>query len=332
MDFSLLLDEFKTQSYDSIALATTSNHSSNFLRLPDKNISGKKVMNFSVADSNVAKAIIGLFDPHSEFVYIDIERKQEIDLYGIARETVKHARLREMKPNDLAMEAADILIYKSVKNKDANVLIVGTGNIGIKLAIRLAERNFNVYLHGRNPEKVANFVSMINQMLPKYSKKMHVWHDEMIDVMCTMVSATKVIDQSYIPFMKSGSLAIDGGIGNFDPSFIQAALEKDVNILRLDVRISNDLLNGIDQSYNSNFFTDVKGISAFNGIQIVSGGIIGKAGDIIVDRIKSPKRVIGICNGIGGVKSKEDYSELELMRIKQIKEAIDKGEMNEKSI
>ncbi|WP_414047877.1 NAD(P)-binding domain-containing protein [Macrococcus equi] len=326
MDFLKLKDEFKVQSYDSIVLATTSNHSSDFLRLPDKYINGQKCMSFSIANPEIATQVIQVFDGNAKYIYVDVERKQDIDFVSIAQQKIQTSRLREMKPNDLAMEAADILIYKTVKDKNSNVLIVGTGNIGIKLAIRLTERNYNVYLHGRNNEKVENFVMMINQMLPKYSKKIKAWHEEPIDVLCSMVSAIEVIDNSYIPSLKQGALAIDGGIGNFSKDFIKNAHLKDINVLRLDVRISNDLLNGIDQSYNSNFFTDIKGEKDFNGIHIVSGGIIGKEGDVIVDRIHIPKRVIGIANGIGGVKPIDSISETEKEQIAIINEEIRKEE------
>lgn len=322
MDFIKLKEEFSSLNYDSIVISTTSNHSSDFLRLPDKCINGQKCMSFSIANPDIATKIIQIFDGQAKSVYVDVERKQNIDFVSIAQSNLKKSRLREMKPNDLAMEAADILIYKTIKDKNANILIIGTGNIGIKLAIRLAERNYNVYLHGRNEEKVHNFVKMINDMLPKYSKRISVWNYEHIDVLCSMVSAIEVINESLIPNLKEGSLAIDGGIGNFTKEFIQNAHLKNIDVVRLDVRISNDLLNGIDQSYNSNFFTDIKGERDFNGIHIVSGGIIGKEGDIIVDRIKYPKRVIGIANGIGGVKPIDTISEKEKKQIDIINEEI----------
>lgn len=327
MNFLKLNEEFKSELYDSIVIATTSNHNSDFLRLPDKYINGQKCMSFSIANPDVAKEIIKLFDGDAKYFYVDVERKQNIDFVSIAQENISTSRLREMKPNDLAMDAADILIYKTIKDKNSNILIIGTGNIGIKLAIRLTERNYNVYLHGRNKEKVSDFVKMINQMLPKYSKHIQEWDNEPIDVLCSMVSATEVIDVNYIPYLRQGALAIDGGIGNFTKNFIKDAHIKGINILRLDVRISNDVLNGIDQSYNSNFFTDIKGEKDFNGIHIVSGGIIGKEGDVIVDRIHIPKRVIGIANGIGGVKATDAINEQEKKQIAIINEKIIKKDI-----
>ncbi len=322
MDTHQLKEEFIEEHYDSIMLATTSNHNSDFLRLPDKLINSQKCMSFSVASEDIAKDIITVFDDLAFYIYVDVERKQNIDLYRIVREYSRHSKLREIKPNDLAMDAADILIYKSVKDKEKNIIIVGTGNIGIKLAIRLAERNYNVFLHGRNKEKVDLFVQMINKMLPRYTKRIKVWEEEPIDVLCTMISATEVIDEHYLDFFNEGALAIDGGIGNFKKSFIKRALAEGYNIIRLDVRISNDVLNGIDQSFNSTFFTEIKGERTLNTVHIVSGGIIGQNGDIIVDRIVKPQRVIGAANGIGGVKRKEELTHEDIEKIRLVNEAI----------
>lgn len=322
MDTHQLKEEFIEERYDSIMLATTSNHNSDFLRLPDKLINSQKCMSFSVASEDIAKDIITVFDDLAFYIYVDVERKQNIDLYRIVREYSRHSKLREIKPNDLAMDAADILIYKSVKDKEKNIIIVGTGNIGIKLAIRLAERNYNVFLHGRNKEKVDLFVQMINKMLPRYTKRIKVWEEEPIDVLCTMISATEVIDEHYLDFFNEGALAIDGGIGNFKKSFIKRALAEGYNIIRLDVRISNDVLNGIDQSFNSTFFTEIKGERTLNTVHIVSGGIIGQNGDIIVDRIVKPQRVIGAANGIGGVKRKEELTHEDIEKIRLVNEAI----------
>ncbi|TDM12383.1 NAD(P)-binding domain-containing protein [Macrococcus lamae] len=322
MDAHQLKEEFIAEQYDSIMLATTSNHSSDFLRLPDKLINSQKCMSFSIASETIAKEIISLFDELAFYIYVDVERKQNIDLYKLVNDNICSARLREIKPNDLAMDAADILIYKSVKDKDKNIIIVGTGNIGIKLAIRLAERNYNVFLHGRNQEKVDLFVKMINEMLPKYTKQIKVWDKEPIDVLCTMISATEVIDERYLDYFNEGAIAIDGGIGNFKKSFIKRALAEGYDVLRLDVRISNDVLNGIDQSFNSTFFTEIKGERTLNTVHIVSGGIIGQSGDIIVDRIVKPKRVIGAANGIGGVKREDELSIEDHEKIRLVNEAI----------
>ncbi|GAA3324539.1 hypothetical protein GCM10020331_052820 [Ectobacillus funiculus] len=81
-----------------------------------------------------------------------------------------------------------------------------------------------------------------------------------------------------------------------------------LNCFRLDVRLGflYTLLPLLDDVRA--FFNDVQGKAFVDNITIVSGGIIGASGDIIVDNIKHPRQVIGIANGLGGLKDTNDYT------------------------
>jgi hypothetical protein len=46
---------------------------------------------------------------------------------------------------------------------------------------------------------------------------------------------------------------------------------------------------------------DVMGRRTINGVPIVAGGVIGARGDVVVDSISRPTRVIGIADGRGAV-------------------------------
>jgi hypothetical protein len=50
------------------------------------------------------------------------------------------------------------------------------------------------------------------------------------------------------------------------------------------------------------FVTEVIGKRNLDGFNIISGGVFGEKGDIVVDNIKKPSRIIGISNGRGGVQ------------------------------
>ena len=46
---------------------------------------------------------------------------------------------------------------------------------------------------------------------------------------------------------------------------------------------------------------NIAGRGEINGVTVVAGGLIGKKGDVVVDSISNPNRVIGIADGIGGL-------------------------------
>jgi len=58
---------------------------------------------------------------------------------------------------------------------------------------------------------------------------------------------------------------------------------------------------------------------------IVAGGYIGKEGNIIVDQIHEPSQIIGIADGMGGVKDKDQLTDDDQEAMRMIQDAIKAG-------
>ena len=72
---------------------------------------------------------------------------------------------------------------------------------------------------------------------------------------------------------------------------------KNIHIFRLD--IENSLSSFIDTSINTESFFENSFIKKKNKFRLVKKGILGKSGDIIVDDVIKPKRIIGVCSKDG---------------------------------
>ena len=124
----------------------------------------------------ILKNIDGFFS----HIFIDCEKKSslqtvnEFDLFNLERlshEIVKKSFLRFFKGNDLTVDAIDNFIFhwSSSKRKmlgGSKLLIVGIGNIGTKIALRLVERGCHVYLLSRSEEKSKYIAKFINFTVP----------------------------------------------------------------------------------------------------------------------------------------------------------------------
>lgn len=205
------------------------------------------------------------------------------------------------------MEAADKLLNHHFQNniESKKILIYGTGNISFKLALRLAEKNAKIYLLGRNLKKLEKLAETINLVIPNYTLHNVTSFDYSVelDAIVSFVSAEKVVPGNMSNYLKSGGIAVDGGIGNFSESFIEESIKKEIKVRRLDVRIGLPFIYANLEAVKQNFFEDVMGEKIILGAKVVSGGVIGDVGSIIVDQIAKPSQVIGIANGIGGVKN-----------------------------
>ncbi|WP_155767548.1 hypothetical protein [Sporosarcina ureilytica] len=314
--------------YSLLLISTTSRNSVQISRLPDKNLNGQPVANILLTDRKLAQELFRKIDGQIENILIDVERKQEINLMEIANEVIKRSRVLPYKPNDVTLEAADQLILHQlgVDLAGKKVLVYGTGNIAFKLALRLLEREVDVLIEGRDPEKIQSIVTTLNMIKPRYSCAVARPHQEHIDFkydgLISFLSSEKIIETKMSIHIKPSGFAIDGGIGNFQGTFIAAALEKDVSVLRLDVRLGNPFLfAGITSLSDENeFFNTVIGSNQVGSMKLVAGGVIGEAGSIIVDRIKSPTQIIGIANGYGGLKDEKQFTEEDRKNLHYAKE------------
>jgi hypothetical protein len=311
------------------AFSTTAKHSIGFQVLPKRSFGEFVAMNFLVNNEKIAENCFRFLDGKVDYFLVDVERKQIIDLEQIARCRVQHSEIITYKPNDVTVEALDILIrnYYADNLMDKKIIIVGNGNLAMKSALRLAERGAAVYVHGRNTHKVSTIVDAFNLILPKHNiHPLRVLGNytqiKDADLLISFLSADRIIDKEAVDCLKRDALVIDGGINNFTENFYEVAHKKGVAVYRLDVRLG--FIYALIPLFPEiqHFFTKVRGRGVINHIPVVAGGIIGKKGEVVVDRIIQPTQVIGIANGIGGILSESEYSESERQTVDKVKEYI----------
>jgi hypothetical protein len=46
---------------------------------------------------------------------------------------------------------------------------------------------------------------------------------------------------------------------------------------------------------------ELMGRAEIDGVAVVAGGVLGRAGDVVIDSISHPSRVLGLADGAGGV-------------------------------
>ena len=311
-----------------VSFTTTSRKSPPIKMLPERQAFGFRIINVLITENELAKYCFNKIDGLVDVVMIDVERKQKIDLWDIALKCIKKSKLVPIKPNDATVEAALFLLKHLWNNCLAKkvIAIYGAGNIGAKLALRLAEMNNKIYLYSRNKEKTKQIAAAFNSVLPRFSSGIitpvdNIVDAEQVDALISFVSATGVITEDLLSILPKGAAVIDGGIDNFSEGFICSALEKKIHIYRLDVRpgffyTALDLLPDVGQ-----FFKEVQGEKIIDRVRVVAGGVVGQRGDIVLDNIKTPTMVLGVANGIGGLLNETPVEFRD--RVSKIKKAIE---------
>lgn len=330
-----LIKELKfLQKYNmkGISISTTAKHALKFRVFPRRRLGNLGLSSFMINDLALLEEVLKLFDDEIDYIFVDVEQKQEINLFAISKKIVKKSKVIAVKPNDNTVESLDLLVrnYYSDDLADNNVVVIGTGNLASKIATRLAERQSNVYMKGRTFDKEVKVVNALNLFLPKYTNSIKSFEEfshekKQIDLVISALSGLFVDEKTLLPFITKQTLIVDVGINNFSKDFIQDVLSKDINMVRLDTRISLPYQVLSQHDYVTSFFKDTFGQGEIDSVPVVSGGFIGEESSVIVDSIKHPNQVIGIADGSGGVKKDEQLSETERGKIQTIKQAISKG-------
>ena len=310
-----------------IFLNTTAKSSKRFSVLPRRRTSKFNAHGFFIGDHVVGEAVCKYIDGKAKYILVDNENKQNFNLFSIAKKNILKSQVIPFKPNDVTVESCDLLVRHLFKEdiQGKRVLIFGSGNLASKMALRLAERQAQVFVWARNQKKASAIIDALNYILPKYNTtRIKLFHEgeSDFDLMISFLSAEDVIGREFFNCLKKDGTVVDGGINNFSKDFIEAALGNGVSFTRLDTRIAFHYALMSLNLATSHFFDRVFGTCDVGQIRCVAGGILGQHGDVIVDQIKYPTQVIGIANGRGGVKHECELTSEERRKIRTIQEYI----------
>jgi hypothetical protein len=104
--------------------------------------------------------------------------------------------------------------------------------------------------------------------------------------------------------MNPDGLVIDASIGSILPGGVQYAINLGLKVYRLNMRagLSGEIIVALE---TKELIEIIAGKGEINGVIVTAGDFIGKEGDVVVDSISNPARIIGIADGKGGLISEE---------------------------
>jgi len=280
----------------------------------------KKVPISAVLDKkSLSKDVLDALTKHVKTVEI----VDSGNLASICSGIIKRSTIFEFKPNDLTVDA----VWAFVVNKlgcfsGKKIAIIGAGNIGSKLAIKFVESGAEVVINRRDKYVGNTVANAINLIKPSMTIA-NVSYTENITKACFMADVvigtsygSPVIQWEHIAVSKQEALLLDVGKGSVSKNAITKAFQKGKEVYRIDVSaaLEGHLLTLLRTDEN---IKTRLGRKVINGVGVVSGGLLGRKGDVVVDNVFEPKNIIGIANGEGDFLRK--YSKEHKRKIKILK-------------
>jgi hypothetical protein len=278
-------------------------------------------------------------DGRVDYVLVDTEKKISTELYGpdnvgnverAVSETVKHSRVLTYKGNDLTVDSIENLIVQILSTyprglSGKRAAIIGAGNVGSKLALKLVERGMDVSLIRRDRVKLDAIVYALNIIKPAETiAKVTAGEDNIsiaqgADLLVGLTQGTPVITKGMIDALAHGALLLDGGKGCCEPEAIWRAQEKNIPIYRADIRPGFEGHIGMILE-TEHIIENTLGRAVFDGVPVVSGGLLAAPDEVVVDSIADPRYIFGIANGLGDFIREHDNSQVQ--RLKSVRNYI----------
>ncbi|PKL18920.1 MAG: hypothetical protein CVV49_03505 [Spirochaetae bacterium HGW-Spirochaetae-5] len=233
---------------------------------------------------------------------------------------VKKSKIYEYKPNDLTVNATWMFLshrFKELSGKKITVL--GVGNIGSKLSLKLVECGAQVHIHRTN-SFVGHLIEQgLNCIKPQNTVSKIEFHQNplqasfMSEIVIGASNGVQVINVDIVKSLSRNCLIVDLGKNNITPDAIDYATSQGIEIYRSD--ITSAFEGYIYEILKmENILCSSYGKKDLGFCTVVGGGYFGSDGDIVVDKIISPEVVIGVAAGDGSIKknlNEEDKKRLE---------------------
>jgi len=292
-----------------------------FIRENNISVIGNCEVNTVKQANEVIKAIDGIVD----IILVDADKKIEgINLPCLVSKVTKKSQVISYKDTDAWAVAVDALISQITENiHNSKIVISGCNNPAIKVTQRLSERGARVTLCDENPDRLKEVVKGLN--LIKGNNSINGETDKIrasldADVIIGF-GKEALISKEMLEKMNQNGLVMDAGVGTISPEGIEYALNSGLKTYRLDMRagLSGEIITVLE---TEELLKVIAGKDKINGIPVVAGGFIGKRGNVVVDSISNPVRVVGIADGKGGlIKDMEEVKQYEV-NIKRVKSGI----------
>ncbi len=313
---------------------------------PIRNTSRLVAGSVIVYDISQAEAIASMVDGLVDYVLVDTEKKISTELYGVSdvgnveravREIVKQSRVLTYKGNDLTVDSVETLIVQMLSTFPRGLggkkaTIIGAGNVGSKLALKLVERGMSVALFRRDAVKLQTIVEALNIIKPAetiatvYAARDALSAAKDAHLLIGMSGGNPVITSSMLDTLAKDAIVLDGGKGCCEVEAIGRAQELNIPIYRADIRSGFEghisMALETERIIQSTF-----GRAIFDGIPVVSGGLLAHAGEVVVDSIANPRVTFGLANGFGDfVRSLTDEQARRLQRVRDYIYTLQKSE------
>lgn len=279
--------------------------------------------NIMISHTRDLGELVAMIDGKVDEILIDVEKKKATcrDMEDIIRSTAKKSRVGYFRGNSVTAEAFEYFfaLYCRKRGLDfrgRKACVIGAGHLGIKIASILCEYGMDVDLTGTDQDRTEKVAQAVNAFTARGSAVRAVAVPPGPGrgpylVITGVTNGIAAVTAAMLEDLEPDGLVIDAGLGTVTDEALVLAAGKNIPVLCL---MSQSAYAGMMAGYHHTLqvVDTVCRRKLEEGFSLVSGGMIGDNGDVIVDNAHSPTRVIAVARGNGLVltgEEKEKFSD-----------------------
>jgi 4-hydroxy-2-oxovalerate aldolase len=290
----------------------------------------------SLSNDEHLSAVLRAVEGRTDVVLLDVDRKPfgPANAAETAVTILKKTALLTYLDSRVWVEAVEDQVVRLLHEvlSDSEIVIAGDHPRSRFLALRFAERGARVTLlqdPGQPPTGVP-IAPMRMLSLEGEELKLSYMRGAAGCAFDALSKAHAVVvwpdgepwfDQRFAKRLSGKTYVLDAGIGTILPDGIAEAQRRGCFLLR--VNIWPALTGTLSAAHDSLMKTsDALGWEVLDGVPVVAGGAMGQSGDVIVDSVHHPTRVIGVCDGQGGVRFR--FGDEDTVRVRRVQAEINR--------
>lgn len=263
--------------------------------------------NIEVDNVEQLAQVIAAADGIVDILLVDADLRPflERNLVREARSLVRRSVLVGYSDSDVWVRSVAYQIESlKAEMEQLRVVIVGATNEALKLALHLSERGTTVTMTGATREvliagarAVAGIIGQENILQVEDNG---VRAAQQADVLVAFHREKPLVTLEMLQALPLDGVIFDASIGSIAPEAMAWGVERGVRMVRPDMRAA--LAGELASLLGTGRVTgQLMGRSEIAGLPVVAGGLIGQRGEVVVDSVTNPSRVVGIADGQGRV-------------------------------
>jgi 4-hydroxy-2-oxovalerate aldolase len=288
----------------------------------------------TVYDAEQLRGTLSAADGNVDVVLLDVERKRDwaVSPARIGRTVLQKSLLLTYLDSRVWVDAVEDQVARLLGEglDDERLVIAGDHMKSRLLALRLAERGAAVTLitdPGIDvPPGIPEWLGLLSSSPARPTVR--VVGADSPDIRGALSGAHAVIvwpessswfAARHVGCVPADACILDAGVKGITAEGLGEARRRGCRLVR--VNMWSALAGAVAAAHDSSrVVQEALGRETIGGVPVVSGGVIGEAGDVVVDNVRRPRQVIGLADGEGGVLY--HYGPFEHERARQVSEEI----------